>query len=29
MDLSDRGLLEELEKRDPEVREDLGLARGE
>jgi cardiolipin synthase A/B len=27
MDLSDQGLLEELTKRDPEVREDLGLAR--
>jgi cardiolipin synthase A/B len=27
MDLSDRGLLEELKNRDPEVREDLGLAR--
>lgn len=26
MDLSDRGLLEELKKRDPKVREDLGLA---
>ena len=26
MDLSDQGLLEELKKRDPEVREDLGLA---
>ena len=27
MDLSDQGLLEELKKRDPEVREDLGMAR--
>lgn len=27
MDLSDRGLLQELKKRDPEVRQDLGLAR--
>lgn len=27
MDLSDEGLLEELKKRDPQVREDLGLAR--
>jgi hypothetical protein len=26
MDLSDQGLLKELKKRDPEVREDLGLA---
>jgi phosphatidylserine/phosphatidylglycerophosphate/cardiolipin synthase-like enzyme len=26
MDLSDRGLLEELKKGDPEVRENLGLA---
>jgi phosphatidylserine/phosphatidylglycerophosphate/cardiolipin synthase-like enzyme len=26
MDLSDKGLLEELESCDPEVREDLGLA---